>query len=119
MGGLIMQNIRVVLIRIETTTLLLSGWVSQSGTGLVADQYEWLERLGGLALAAIAMWRLMWYELPAWREELRLEREANKANADAIAGLSAEVVILAQSGQKELDDVITRLDAIQQTLNRR
>lgn len=101
----VLQNARIVLIRVETAVVILSGWISQSGSGLVSAQYEWLERLGGLALAAIAMWRLMWYELPAWREELRREREANKSNADAILSLSEAIHALSERTDQALNEI--------------
>lgn len=99
-------NWRMVAIQAEAAVVLLGGWVAQGGFS--GGGWDYVERWGGLGLAGIALWRLLWHELPAWREEFRAEREANagaqraerEMHAAGLADLADSIRDLAEDLEK-------------------
>lgn len=105
---------RLLAIKFEASTVLIAGWFAQATPGLAP---AWLEKGGALTLAGIAIWRLLWYELPGWRLEFRLERESNAAahakRDDALLDLAASVRELTDAERNErlglVDQIVSRI----------
>jgi len=77
---------KLALVKVETVTVLFAGWVAQGGIGL-EDLEVWervVVRWGALGLVGMALYRLLWHELPGLREERDRDRKAHRHDIDKI-----------------------------------
>lgn len=75
---------RFFWIKVEAATAIVGSWIAQGD--VVSSLGAWeriIVRWGALGIVAMALYRLLWHEIPAWRNELREERNASREAQEA------------------------------------